>query len=136
MANYKLDSMPVIRELKDFDPRSGNLLERLIFNNRRLVILACLLATVVLGYVASARLELQQVLGPPRSSRYHRWCRALMGRNANGSSSGVVGGRCGRAARSALSVSSVMRTRLGAAAAVSVIVPRSFCGCARKERAP
>ncbi|CAN7312939.1 MMPL family transporter [Pseudomonas sp. LjRoot71] len=58
MANYKLDSMPVIRELKDFDPRSGNLLERLIFNNRRLVILACLLATVVLGYVASARLEL------------------------------------------------------------------------------
>ena len=29
--------MPVVSDLKAFDPRSGNLLERLVFNNRMLV---------------------------------------------------------------------------------------------------
>ncbi|SDP81134.1 efflux RND transporter permease subunit [Ectopseudomonas guguanensis] len=58
MAIQKLDSMPVIRELKDFDARSGSLLERLIFNHRRLVIFACLLVTLVLSYFAATRLEL------------------------------------------------------------------------------
>ncbi|MBG6795707.1 MMPL family transporter [Pseudomonas aeruginosa] len=58
MGNHKLDSMPVIRELQDFDARSGNLLERLIFNNRLLVVLACLLVTVMLGYFAATKLTL------------------------------------------------------------------------------
>ncbi|MFZ6048092.1 RND family transporter [Pseudomonas sp. CR3202] len=58
MGNYELDTMPVIRELKGFDARSGNLLERLIFNNRMLVVLACLLATLALGYYAATRLTL------------------------------------------------------------------------------
>ena len=44
--------MPVIRDLRDFDPRSGNLLERFIFNNRAPVLLLCLVATVVLGFFA------------------------------------------------------------------------------------
>ncbi|MDB5791734.1 MAG: transporter [Massilia sp.] len=45
--------MPVIRDPKDFDRRSGNLLERVIFNNRVLVLLACLLATILLGVAAT-----------------------------------------------------------------------------------
>ena len=53
-----LDAMPVVRELEDFDQKSGNRLERLIFNNRLLVIIACSIVTVVLGYAAAARLVL------------------------------------------------------------------------------
>ena len=45
--------MPVIRDPKDFDRRSGNLLERVIFNNRVLVLLACLVATILLGVAAT-----------------------------------------------------------------------------------
>lgn len=58
MGHYELETMPVVRELKGFDPRSGNLLERLIFNNRLWVVLACLLVTVALGYFAATRLTL------------------------------------------------------------------------------
>jgi len=58
MGNYNLDTMPVIRELKGFDARSGNVLERLIFNNRLLVVLTCLIVTVVLGYFAATGLTL------------------------------------------------------------------------------
>ncbi|MBK5351446.1 MMPL family transporter, partial [Pseudomonas sp. TH41] len=58
MGNYNLDTMPVIRELKGFDARSGNLLERLIFNNRLLVVLTCLVVTVLLSYFAATRLTL------------------------------------------------------------------------------
>ncbi|MFJ2445110.1 RND family transporter [Pseudomonas sp. NPDC087626] len=58
MGNYNLDTMPVIRELKGFDARSGNVLERLIFNNRLLVVLTCLIVTVVLSYFAATGLTL------------------------------------------------------------------------------
>ncbi len=58
MGNYELDTMPVIRELKGFDARSGNLLERIIFNNRLRVVLICLLVSLVLGYFAATRLSL------------------------------------------------------------------------------
>ncbi|MND27347.1 MMPL family protein [compost metagenome] len=58
MGTYELDTMPVVRELKGFDARSGNLLERLIFNNRLLVVLSCLVITVLLGYFAATRLSL------------------------------------------------------------------------------
>ncbi|MCO6056859.1 MMPL family transporter [Pseudomonas sp. MOB-449] len=40
----------VIRDLKDFDESSGSLLERLIFNNRLLIVLGCLLATLLFGF--------------------------------------------------------------------------------------
>ena len=33
-ASPDLERMPVIRSLAEFDPRSGNVLERLVFNNR------------------------------------------------------------------------------------------------------
>jgi predicted RND superfamily exporter protein len=59
MGNMKQDTMPVIRELLDFDQRSGNRLERLVFNHRPWFMLIMALATVVLGYMAVTRLELR-----------------------------------------------------------------------------
>ncbi|MCP2068142.1 efflux RND transporter permease subunit [Pseudomonas laurylsulfatiphila] len=59
MAPTKQDNMPVIRDLRDFDRRSGNLLERLVFNYRPLFIVLMTLATLVLGYMAATRLELR-----------------------------------------------------------------------------
>jgi len=46
-------SMPVVARLEQFDARSGDLAERIIFNSRILVILLSLLATVLLGWQAS-----------------------------------------------------------------------------------
>ena len=43
---------PVIGSLAGFDRHSGSLAERLLFNNRLLVMVFCLLVTVVLGYQA------------------------------------------------------------------------------------
>jgi len=42
--------------LEHFDPHSGSRLERLTFNNRRIVIALCLLATVMLGWLAASKL--------------------------------------------------------------------------------
>jgi predicted RND superfamily exporter protein len=53
-----LDQMPVVRRLEEFDPRSGNRLERLVFNNRLLMVVVCAILTVVLGYLAATRLVL------------------------------------------------------------------------------
>jgi predicted RND superfamily exporter protein len=47
-----IEAMPVVRDIKDFDLKSGILLERLIFNNRLVVMLACLVVTLFLGYAA------------------------------------------------------------------------------------
>lgn len=49
----RLNDMPVITSLAQFDRRSGDLIERLIFNSRGLVILLSLLATLLLGWQAS-----------------------------------------------------------------------------------
>ncbi|MBF8755435.1 efflux RND transporter permease subunit [Pseudomonas guariconensis] len=59
MADIQQDTLPVIRNLEDFDTRSGNGLERLVFNHRLAFVLAMCLATLVLGYVALTRLELR-----------------------------------------------------------------------------
>ena len=48
---------PVLSRLSDFDPRSGSLLERALFNHRRLVLLICLAVTLLLGWQAT-RLQL------------------------------------------------------------------------------
>jgi uncharacterized protein len=53
-----LDQMPVVRRLEDFDRNSGNLLERLVFNNRLVMVVACAIITLVLGYIAATRLVL------------------------------------------------------------------------------
>ena len=52
-----IESMPVIRNLADFDQQSGNGLERLIFNHRMVVIVACALITIVL-FALATRLSL------------------------------------------------------------------------------
>ena len=52
------DQMPVVRDLADFDRNSGNLLERLVFNNRLAMVIVCALVTLALGYVAATRLTL------------------------------------------------------------------------------
>jgi predicted RND superfamily exporter protein len=53
-----LDQMPVVRDLADFDTNSGNALERLVFNNRLAMIVFCAVVTVVLGFIAVTRFEL------------------------------------------------------------------------------
>ena len=45
--------MPVVPRREDFDARSGNALERLIFNNRLALVIICALITAFLGYQAS-----------------------------------------------------------------------------------
>ena len=50
------DELPVA--LEHFDPRSGSLLERAVFNHRLFVMLACAVVTLVLGALAVTRLSL------------------------------------------------------------------------------
>ena len=52
------EAMPVVRELAQFDARSGSALERLVFNRRLAMIVLCAIATIVLGYAAATRLVL------------------------------------------------------------------------------
>ena len=42
----------VIRDIADFDTRSGTLPERLLFNNRLVIVVLCALISAVLGYKA------------------------------------------------------------------------------------
>ncbi len=53
MSHYS--STPAVAgvSLKDFDPNSGSAVERALFNNRLLIVLLCLFATVFLGYKAT-----------------------------------------------------------------------------------
>ena len=57
-ATTDLDAMPVVRDLAEFDPRSGNRLERLVFNHRLAMVVVCTLVTIVLGYFAATKLVL------------------------------------------------------------------------------
>lgn len=52
-----LDRMPVVRSIDHFDIRSGNLLERLVFNHRLIMVIACIVVTVLLGWLAVTRLS-------------------------------------------------------------------------------
>ncbi|MFO1398710.1 MAG: MMPL family transporter [Burkholderiales bacterium] len=58
VASDDLDRMPVVRDLKDFDRRSGNLLERMVFNHRSWVLAICAVVTVLLGWAAATKLVL------------------------------------------------------------------------------
>ena len=53
--------LPVADTLEHFDPNAGSRLERLVFNNRRLVIVACALLTVLLGAVAVIKLAWREL---------------------------------------------------------------------------
>ncbi len=51
------DPNPVIRDVSQFDRKSGSYLERLIFNSRWIVLVACLFATTLLA-IACLHLKL------------------------------------------------------------------------------
>ena len=48
-ASSALAEYPVISRRQDFDRHSGSVIERLVFNHRRAVLLLCLLASILLG---------------------------------------------------------------------------------------
>ncbi|MCH4271354.1 efflux RND transporter permease subunit [Kerstersia gyiorum] len=50
LPNACLTPGNLVARLEDFDPRSGSLLERLLFNHRRWVVLLCLLVTCFMGW--------------------------------------------------------------------------------------
>ncbi|HSI55793.1 MAG TPA: MMPL family transporter [Ramlibacter sp.] len=58
--------------LKKFDPQSGSRLERLVFNNRRAVLVICAVVTVLLAFLAATRLTLSASFEKmiPRSHPY------------------------------------------------------------------
>ena len=56
-AGAESHSVPVVRTLAEFDEKSGSWLERMLFNNRLWVILACALTTLLLGWQVT-RLQL------------------------------------------------------------------------------
>jgi hypothetical protein len=56
------DQMPVVKSLADFDPESGSALERLIFNNRLIVVLSCAVITLLLVLGAAMKLTLNATL--------------------------------------------------------------------------
>ncbi len=52
-ADPAADTQPVIAHRKDFDPRSGSMIERAFFNHRGLVVALCVLLTLLLGWQAT-----------------------------------------------------------------------------------
>ena len=48
-----LHSLPTAPAVEPFDPRSGSLIERALFNNRAIVVALCLIVTAVLGWQAT-----------------------------------------------------------------------------------
>lgn len=48
----KIDAMPVVARVEDFDGRSGSLLERIVFNHRVMLVILCTVATVFLLFQA------------------------------------------------------------------------------------
>src|SRR4029450_13474362 len=53
MAGHSnIEAMPVVKDLADFDQKSGNALERVIFNNRLAVVVVCAIVTAILAYFA------------------------------------------------------------------------------------
>ncbi len=53
MALDTTDPSPVIPDIADFDRASGSVLERLLFNNRPVILILCLIITLFLGFEAT-----------------------------------------------------------------------------------
>ncbi len=49
----KPSTAPVIADLNDFDKGSGSLVERILFNNRPIIMIVCAIATLFLGFEAT-----------------------------------------------------------------------------------
>lgn len=58
MAHAQESELPVIADISQFDYQSGTFLEKLVFNNRAVVMILCALVTLVLGYQAT-KIQLQ-----------------------------------------------------------------------------
>src|SRR5210317_309515 len=58
MAHGQQSDLPVIADLHEFDLQSGTFLEKLVFNNRAMVMILCLITTLILGYQAT-KIQLQ-----------------------------------------------------------------------------
>jgi predicted RND superfamily exporter protein len=58
MGNNGIGEMPVISDIGQFDRNSGNWLERMVFNRRLALVVACTLATLAFGYLAFTKLVL------------------------------------------------------------------------------
>lgn len=52
-----IDAMPVVAHPRDFDSRSGNRLEQIVFNHRLIVVLLCALLTLGMAYLVATRLS-------------------------------------------------------------------------------
>ncbi len=77
-------AMPVVRDVADFDRQSGNLLERLVFNNRIPVLLFVGIATLVLGFFAfklqvNASFERMIPVASPYIQNYFKYRKELPG---------------------------------------------------------
>lgn len=53
IAHSPADDQPVIRDLADFDRKSGTLLEQILFNHRLTMVIVCVLLTLGLGFQAT-----------------------------------------------------------------------------------
>ncbi len=80
----QIEEMPVIRSVEDFDTTSGNLLERIIFNNRLLIIVVSLLITAFLSFEAirlpiNASFEKMMPVTHPYIQNYYKYADSLRG---------------------------------------------------------
>lgn len=53
VGTEKIEEMPVVKDIKNFDHKSGNRLEQLIFNNRLAVMTVCVVVTLLLAWQAT-----------------------------------------------------------------------------------
>lgn len=86
MAGYNTSARltTVVKNLADFDTKSGSMVERLLFNNRLAVIVVCALITVLLGYQATtlklnASFEKMIPTGHPYILNYLKYQKELTG---------------------------------------------------------
>ena len=72
--NEQINSMPVIRDRSAFDSKSGNVLERLVFNHRLALILVCAVLSVFFGFKVATGLQINASFEKmiPQSSPYIR----------------------------------------------------------------
>jgi predicted RND superfamily exporter protein len=52
LADAEASQSPVIANIADFDRSSGSIVERVLFNNRPVILVLCLVVTIVLGFEA------------------------------------------------------------------------------------
>jgi hypothetical protein len=73
-SNEQISSMPVVRERSAFDSKSGNALERLVFNHRIVLILLCAMLSVFFGIKVATGLQINASFEKmiPQSNTYIR----------------------------------------------------------------